>query len=307
MAACSGALTLLAADPDSGPTEERTIKSLYLERVDSGKRLLTAGRAAEAEEMFRSALRSEPSNPTNALVLANLSEAQRQLGKFDEAVESCDIGLVRFPASSVLRMNRAKALLESGRESESADELDCLLKTDSLNMSALRLRLVLAMQGFGGDSARIFADRMISVDSTADDAHFFLAELAIRAAGMPEENPEFADIHEFYSNELRNEAYDNFRKAIRLNPLEEYFVGYVQALQNAPDDRHAEIADALAEALRLYPEDWRFYLLRAVEHKRRYENEAAEMDARSALSKGADPAVVRQLLPKADRRSGRRK
>lgn len=264
---------------DSGPDKTGTAPaSAYLERVDSGKRLLTSGMAAEAEDMFRSALRSEPSNPANALVLANLSEAQRQLGKFDEAIESCDVGLVRFPNSSILRMNRAKALLEAGRANDSALELETLLSADSLNMAAMRLRLVLAMQGYGADRARPLAETMLRVDSAADDALFFLAELELPT------DPEA--------------AFAGYRKAIALNPLEEYFVAYIQALQNDPADRHAEISETISEAMRLYPEDWRFYLLRAVEHKRRYDNEAAELDARSALSKGADPTLLRPLLPK---------
>lgn len=292
------------------PTPTNEPKSLYAERVDSGRRLLTQGLAPEAEAMFFAALRAEPSNPGNALVMANLSEAQRLSGKYNEAIESCDIGLVRYPASSILRMNRAKALLESGREPEAVDEIETILRADSANIPALRMRLILAARSSqSGNEAkqngiRGISLRLLKADPKADDAFYFLAE-ADRGEAM------FAAAHAT-KDSLYSAAFANYRQALELNPLEEYFIGYIQAMQEAdtslsaapskaasgaanlpPADYHADIIDALASAMRLYPEDWRFFVLRAAEHKRRFENEAAELDLRSAVSKGADPVILK--------------
>ncbi len=60
-----------------------------------------------AEESLKDAMRKEPANPGNALLLSNLGTIQRKLGKFDDALLSYTAALASNRQNTVLLMNRA--------------------------------------------------------------------------------------------------------------------------------------------------------------------------------------------------------
>ena len=256
----------------------------YMERVDSGRRLLEAGNAAEAERLFKLALREEPANPSNALVLANLSEAQRLCGKAEEAVESCEIGLVRFPASTTLRMNRAKALLESGRPAEAVADLDYLQEnlpdSSAMRLSATTMRMALRMRA--GEWKEAVPLARFVVGRSSEDAQAWF-NLAVCLASASVESPE-----------LESEAAAAYRRSLELEEQADTYAYYITFLQNRREDASEEIRKAIAA----YPDDWRFYVCRAVERRARYDYESAEKDLSSAISRGADPELIKTLFQK---------
>lgn len=260
----------------------------YLARVDSGRAALSRGDAATAEALFLRSLREEPANPGNALILSNLSEAQRLQGKLAEAVESCDIGLARYPGSSVLRLNRAKALLDAGRENEAVADLSTVLTTDSLNISALSLLTALLFQQGELDRSAVMASRLISADSLSDIGHYYLGSVEMRrgyvSVTADERRSHFAT------------AASELRMAVELGGELEYVEGLVLALEELDD--HEGVMTALDAGMKAYPTAASLYFLRALEHRRRFELDAAESDARSAISLGADPGEVRTFFPR---------
>jgi Tfp pilus assembly protein PilF len=73
---------------------------------------LDAGDAAAAEGAFRTALASDP---TRATAQANLAEAVASLGRHDEAIRILDDVIPRLAEPGQARLNRAYALMASGR------------------------------------------------------------------------------------------------------------------------------------------------------------------------------------------------
>lgn len=273
---------VVAGSPDSDMPAGST---LYLERVDSGRRMLAAGHPAEAERLFKLALREEAANPSNALVLANLSEAQRLSGKPEEALESCEIGLIRFPASTTLRLNRAKALLEAGRGDEAASDLDYLLEAlpDSADtrVSVMNMRLALRMRaqewGEAVPLARGVAER------ASEDAQAWL-NLAVCLSAASYQDPTVG----------ADEAEAAFRRSLEIEEDADAYVRYITFLMN----RNKEVSEEIRKAIAAYPENWEFYVLRAMERRSRYDYDSAEKDLSSAISLGADPELIKSLFPK---------
>ena len=74
--------------------EEMVTKSMdYLDKKDY----------FSAEQALKAALRKEPANPNNVMLMVNLGTIQRNLGKYDEALVSYNIAIDRFPEKIFLR------------------------------------------------------------------------------------------------------------------------------------------------------------------------------------------------------------
>ena len=81
----------------------------YYERVDSADIYISRQRWEDAERTLKDALRLEPGNILNSMLLSNLGYVQHSQGKLDEAIESYNIGLAMTPNSLILKKHRANA------------------------------------------------------------------------------------------------------------------------------------------------------------------------------------------------------
>ena len=81
----------------------------WVERADS---CIKAKDWAGAEQALLSALRAEPANGQNSLLMSNLGTVQRYAGKYDEALRSYSNGLLMTPNSVTLLRNRAALFSE---------------------------------------------------------------------------------------------------------------------------------------------------------------------------------------------------
>lgn len=84
----------------------------YNEVVERAMGCVKMDSLAQAEVLFRQALKLDPNNARNALLFSNLGTVQKRLGKVDEAIESYTLALNIIPYSTTILLNRAALYLE---------------------------------------------------------------------------------------------------------------------------------------------------------------------------------------------------
>ena len=78
----------------------------YYELVDSADYYINKEEYAKAEETILRALRLEPSNYNNSLLLSNLGTIQRRQGRLEEAVKNYTFAIYMTPNAVTLLKNR---------------------------------------------------------------------------------------------------------------------------------------------------------------------------------------------------------
>jgi tetratricopeptide (TPR) repeat protein len=85
-------------------------------------------------EELKRRVQSDPAS----IAFAALAEEYRRAGRFDEAIETCTIGLVRHPSYLSAHVTLGRALIEVGRLQEARTELEYVLKLAPENLAAIR-------------------------------------------------------------------------------------------------------------------------------------------------------------------------
>lgn len=73
-----------------------------------------------------------------SIVFAALAEEYRRAGQFDDAIATCEAGLLRHPAYISARVTLGRSLLELGRFDEARHQLEHVLRTAPENLAAIR-------------------------------------------------------------------------------------------------------------------------------------------------------------------------
>lgn len=248
----------------------------YSERTDSAYIYISRNKWEDAERVIKDALRIEPANPGNCMLISNLGVIQSNLGKYDEAIESFDIALTSAPNSSAILENRADALIKAGRTSEAYSDLD---KALTLAPEISRIR---KLHGYLALSLRDISiaekDFEILINTHPDDLDAICG---------------LAECKDLKGN--IDKAIELYSDAIKLKPdADKYFSRawlYIRANNfiNAEND--------IREALKLEPRDGNIYLLRAYLNHLRYRTEDARLDKKLALEYGVDPQLLSLLFP----------
>lgn len=117
----------------------------------------------QAEQLFKEALRLEPSNMRNALLFSNLGTIQRRMGKNDDAVESYSLALNLTPYSVTMLLNRASLYLEMDYLDKAYVDYCNVIDLDDKNQEALRFRAYIYMRRRQYQDARNDYQRLLEV------------------------------------------------------------------------------------------------------------------------------------------------
>jgi len=93
-----------------------------------------------AEQVLKEAMRKEPANPGNTLLLSNLGTIQRVLGKYSEALLSYSAALGRHPNAVFVLQNRASLFCEIDSIDKALQDYNAILLIDENNVDALYRR-----------------------------------------------------------------------------------------------------------------------------------------------------------------------
>ncbi|MCH5319458.1 MAG: hypothetical protein J1E38_07105 [Paramuribaculum sp.] len=263
------------ARPQSQDEEEK--HSAYIALMDSADRACADENWRKAERFLIEALRLEPANPSNILLISNLGMVRFYDGRDSMAIATLNDAVEMAPNSTVVLQNRAKVLSAIGRHDEAYRDRGKIAELDSTNIGNLYLHAVAAI--IRNDTVAIARDlRLMEAADPAD-----IRIIKIRAQLLT-------------SNGNYREALSPLNKIIESDPASEFFS--MRALCNLMIGRLDEASEDISEGLLLDPTDGELYLYRALLNKFRYRDEESQKDARLAVELGIDPARAAPLLPK---------
>lgn len=249
----------------------------YLELADSADYFISKENWIKAEQKIIEALRLEPGNFSNSLLLANLGLIQTQLGEYPKAIETLSLGLNIAPSSTVILNNRAHAYILNDNISAAIEDLERSLSIDSIQEWTLQTRGYLYLQEENLTEAKNIFNKVKKEFPKNSSVYTGFAAIAEQEGNV-------------------EEAKRNYIEALKLNANdEEAREAYISLLIKINDYSGARMQ--LREALDLNPENPMFYLLRGYLHRLNYRLEEAHADKKIAINKGIDPQFASTFIP----------
>lgn len=249
----------------------------YIELADSADFYIANENWNKAEEKIIEALRLEPANFTNSLLLANLGLVQAGKGEFKKSIESLTLGLNIAPSSTVLLNNRAHTYLLIDSVASAKKDLDKSLEIDSIQEWPLQTRGFIYLQENNIPKALELFESLKENFPANKSVFTGLATIA--------------ELQENF-----NEAAGYYKKVLELNPGDDDSrAAYILMLINT--DKYSEARSEIREALSVNPENPIFYLLRGYLHNLNFRMDEAQADKKIALSKGIDKTMADRFIP----------
>lgn len=249
----------------------------YLELADSADYYIKEELWNKAEEKIMAALRLEPANFNNSLLLSNLGIIQVQKGEYDKAIESYTLGLSIAPSSTILHNNRARAYILTENLPKAISDLDISLQLDSLQEWPLQTRALLYFQDNNINPATRLLETLKNHFPDNPIAYSGLATIYTRSGDVEK-------AIEFYKIALDKDPDD-----------EETLCSYIFLLIET--EKYQDARYQLRKAIEDNPENPMFYLLRGYIHRLNYLRHEAQADKKTAIEKGIDPAYASQFIP----------
>lgn len=246
----------------------------YLALADSADRYIEREKWKEAEKALTSALRLEPANRMNVMLLSNLGVTRSRLKDYKGALEAFDVAVAMSPESKSVRINRARTFLEINDEESALNDLDEVLRIDSIQEWSLRTRGMLLL-------------RQKKYEAGIDDLcrhqrHYDADADLLTSLGMA------------YAVTGRDrEAIEWYDKSIEASGTKEAW--FARTLLKIQTDRLAEANDDLRRAIVIYPDFGDLYILRSIFKKKNHLLSEAEEDRKTAIRKGSSQTLYAEL------------
>ena len=237
----------------------------YDELITRSFDYLDADSLPEAEEALREALRIEPGNPGNGMLLLNLGTIQRRQGKLKEAEESYTIGLAFLPNNLTLLNSRAQLFAEMEKYPEAINDYTEVIYREPENEDAYYERALCKLMNQDTLGARLDLEQIDrfnpnSAKSRLGMAYVYKAQQMWREASelydaLIERNPRNASLlreraEVFYFSNRMGAALDDVNKSIDYDPRDPYSYLLRAQIRYAKGDREFARRD-LNQALEL--------------------------------------------------------
>ena len=135
----------------------------YTELFERSAAALEQDSLTQAEGLIRQALKLDPANEHNALLLSNLGWLQRRQHRYEEALDSYTYALNFAPLAASILMDRATLLMEMGREARARVDYSLVLDLEPHNQEALLMRAYIHQRERNYKEARADYDTLLSV------------------------------------------------------------------------------------------------------------------------------------------------
>lgn len=265
-------LAALAQPSPQIPDAPVSLNPRYMEMADSADYYIERSLWGDAKRCTVEALRADPANFSNSLLLSNLGMINLNLDEPQEAVENFTLGLEIAPASSTLRANRARAYLYINELQKADDDLRILLERTPSDPWALKMHGIITASSDPGEGLAVL-QRIAEPDV---DTRLAMASLQHRLG--------HDDEAELIYSALTEEE-----------PSEE--VLQAAAVFHLLKEDYTRAGDELRRAIELSPRNGNLYLLRAYLHEQCHENSLAGIDKKMAIENNADIQLVEALFP----------
>lgn len=247
----------------------------YYHHVDSAQQCSAERDWAGAEHHLKLALRAEPANPANSMLLSNIATLQRRQGHVDDAIKNYNLSLDLAPNSVTVLLNRAALYASIDSLDRAAADYMRVLELDPACAEAL---YSLGMIDLSRDDNKRAEDRFNQILRVAPNSGLAAEGLA----ALHKKNGNYRKAVEYLS--------DIIKVSPNVTLLGSRADCYLM-LRRLPD-----AAVDIQSALMLDPDDGYLYLLRAKLNKMRFNYDDMDADVERAVSHGVDRAEVEQAL-----------
>lgn len=252
-------------------------ESEYMQLVDRADEAAGKGNWDEAIECLRAAMRSEPGNAQNVMLLSNVGMMQFYQGEDSLALHTLTEARAMAPASVVILNNRARVLSRMDRLDDAMNDYSLIVEMDSTYAPAYQDRAAINLRRGRVDLAEddVTVYRRLR---PADPQGKLLQAVVFASTGRPQQ------AIPLYTELLKAKAESVYYSARAMCYLE--------------TGELPEAADDIARGLELDPDDGELYFCRARLNLLRYRPDDARTDARRALELGVNPLRVKALFDK---------
>ncbi|EPT32826.1 tetratricopeptide repeat protein [Bacteroidetes bacterium oral taxon 272 str. F0290] len=183
----------LGASMSAQTYRELALRAIEAARGDSLER---------AEYLLKKALETDPSNPLNAMLFANLGTVERRLGKSDEAIDAYSLALNSLPLSVPVLLDRASLYLEKNSYEKAYIDYCNVLDVDRKNEEALLYRAYIYATRRNYKEARIDYNTLLQKNPDHKMGRMGLAVLNQKEGRLHEALEEFNQLITSYSNDI---------------------------------------------------------------------------------------------------------
>lgn len=250
----------------------------YLELADSADYYISKENWEKAEAKILEALRLEPANFTNSLLLSNLGTVQTAKGEYEKALQSFELALAIAPSSVVAYNNRARTFLFLEKFDKALDDLNQSLSLDPNQEWPLQTKGFILLGLNDIDNAEITFEILES-----KFPENYLAHTGLAAVNQRKEN--------------FDQALIEYNKALSIFP-EDIETSSSKIFLLIEMKNFSEARSEINKNLSRHPEEPIFYLLRGYLHRLNYRLDEAEADRKIAIDKGIDPEYIENFIPK---------
>ena len=134
----------------------------------------------QAEQLFRQALKIDPSNSRNALLFSNLGTVLKRQGRIDEAIEAYTLALNITPYSTAILLNRASLYMEKNLLDKAYVDYCSVIDLLPKDREARLFRAYISMKRRNYDEARIDYNVLLAEDMNNKAARLGIITRAIR-------------------------------------------------------------------------------------------------------------------------------
>lgn len=265
-------LTFILGSINFGASQNR-----YMELADSAEYYINLELWTKAEEKIIEALRLEPANFNNSLLLSNLGTIRTHKEEYDKAIEAYTLALSIAPSSATLHNNRARAYIMKEDLPKAIEDIDKSLQIDSIQEWTLQTRGLIYLQENQPEKASQIFTTLKNNFPDNPIAYSGLATLFARQGDVEK-------ALEFYETSLNKDPDD-----------EEILCNYVFLLIET--EKYSEARTHLRKAIDRNPANPIFYLLRGYIHRLNFLLNEAQADKKTAIEKGIDPVYASQFIP----------
>jgi len=250
-------------------------ETLYFQYIDSAQNYIYSHDWPVAEQWLLAAIKQEPDNPNNSLLLSNIATLQRYQGRLSDAVKNYTLALDMTPHAVTLLLNRAALYVEMDSVRRAIDDYERVCELDMYNTEARYSLGVLAMENGDNKRAEDLFNEIKRINPNSGLYH--------EGMGL---------LHKRNGNHAR--AAELFTQVIKVQPS-------AQLLGNRADcylvlKRLNDAEEDIRMALEMAPDDPYLYLLRAKLNKLRFLRDDMNRDIDTAVSLGLSRDYINQSL-----------
>lgn len=251
--------------------------SPYIKLIEDADKAIADGKYPQAIESLTKALRLEPDNSGNVMVLSNLGMLNYYVGNDTTALYYLTMAHDIAPESITILSNRAKVLTEIGNYAGALNDLNNICKLDStLYRPYLSQGVIYLAMGEIEKSEQALSRMSALVDtSTSIECTAALAWLATLQGD-------------------NDAAIKQYTILINTEPAAEFYAS--RALGYIAREEYAEASADIRAGLELDGNCSELYVARALLNKATFLNDEALNDAQRAVDLGADRQRVRHLM-----------